>query len=194
MLINKLRLSKSYPYFSNMKKLKLDELNRIDIKTFKEVEKTPIMFVLDNVRSAHNVGAAFRTSDAFACKKLVLCGITAQPPHRDIHKTAIGATASVDWIYYKDTKSAIKALKEEGYKVYAIEQVDTPILLHEVSVQKDQQYALIMGNEVDGVADEVIALADGVIEIPQFGTKHSFNVSVTMGIVAWEFVKKIRLV
>jgi len=176
-----------------MKKLKLDQLNRIDVKTFKASPKVPVLFVLDNVRSAHNVGAAFRTSDAFACHSLILCGITAQPPHRDIHKTAIGATQSVDWKYFKTTHEAIEYLKLDGWKIYAVEQTDESIQLQDICVNADEKYALIMGNEVDGVDASLLPLTDGVIEIPQFGTKHSFNVSVTMGIVGWEFLKKIKL-
>lgn len=177
-----------------MRKLKLDELNRIDIKTYKSVEKHPVVFVLDNIRSAHNVGAAFRTSDAFCVEGLYLCGICAQPPHRDIHKTAIGATESVDWKYFENTTDALLDLKDQGYKLYAVEQVDESIELQNIEVQEGEKYALIMGNEVDGVSDEAIAMADGVVEIPQFGTKHSFNVSVSMGIVGWEFIKKIKLI
>lgn len=176
-----------------MRKLKLEELNRIDIPTYKEVEKTPLVFVLDNLRSGHNVGAAFRSSDAFCTKELLLCGITAQPPHRDIQKSALGATASVDWRYFEETTDAVISLKEEGYKVFAVEQVSNPILLHEFEVEIDSKYALVMGNEVEGVQSKVIELCDGVIEIPQFGTKHSFNVSVTMGIVGWELIRKLRL-
>jgi len=175
-----------------MRKLALKELGRISIEEFKKKEKTPLVVILDNVRSALNVGAAFRTADAFALKKIYLCGITAQPPHREILKTAIGATESMDWEYFKNTLDIVNRLKKEGYKVFAVEQADEKIWLQEVDIQKDKKIALIFGNEVSGVSEEVMNLVDGCIEVPQFGTKHSLNISVCMGIVIWEFFRKIR--
>lgn len=170
----------------------MDQLNRTDIDSFKSQEKTPIVLVLDNVRSMHNVGSAFRTADGFAIEKILLCGITATPPHREIEKTALGATQSVAWHHVKETTAAVQALKEEGFKVYAVEQADGATFLNDFQVNSADKYALVFGNEVHGVDEEVMALVDGCIEIPQFGTKHSFNVSVTMGIVMWDLIKKIR--
>lgn len=170
----------------------MDQLNRTDIDSFKSQEKTPIVLVLDNVRSMHNVGSAFRTADGFAIEKILLCGITATPPHREIEKTALGATQSVAWHHFKETTAAVQALKEEGFKVYAVEQADGATFLNDFQVNSADKYALVFGNEVHGVDEEVMALVDGCIEIPQFGTKHSFNVSVTMGIVMWDLIKKIR--
>lgn len=169
-----------------MKKLSMDELNRISPEEFKSKEKIKIVIVLDNIRSMHNVGSVFRTSDAFAIEKLYLCGITACPPHRDIEKSALGATASVQWEYFPDTLDAIKALKEDGYTVLAIEQAEHSVSLENYSFDANHSYAIIFGNEVDGVQQEVINASENCIEIPQFGTKHSFNVSVTTGIVMWQ--------
>lgn len=173
------------------KKLKLDQLNRVDVETFKEAEKIPLIIVLDNVRSMHNVGAVFRTSDAFLIEKIILCGITPQPPHREIHKAALGATESVDWIYEKDIVTALENLKKENYVIAGIEQTDKSQLLTEFTIDKSQKYALILGNEVDGISDEGLSLYDVFLEIPQFGTKHSLNVSVCGGIVIWEFFKNL---
>ena len=170
----------------------MDQLNRVDIESFKELEKTPITIVLDNVRSMHNVGSAFRTADGFAIEQIILCGITATPPHREIEKTALGATQSVDWTHYKETTDAVQALKEQGYKILAIEQAEGSISLEKFEISKDDKYAFVFGNEVHGVDEEVMELVDGCIEIPQFGTKHSFNVSVTIGIVLWDILKKIK--
>lgn len=177
-----------------MHKLSMDQLNRVDVNTFKSQEKSPIVIVMDNVRSMHNVGSAFRTADALAVERILLCGITGQPPHREIEKTALGATESVTWEYYKDTLDAINQLKAEGYQVYAIEQTDHSILLETFEPLSDKKYALVFGNEVHGVEEDVIQHADGTLEIPQFGTKHSFNVSVTIGIVLWDLINKLRFV
>lgn len=176
-----------------MRKLKLDELNRPDIEEFKAQEKLPVVVVLDNVRSMHNVGSVFRTADGFALEKVVLCGITAQPPHREIEKTALGATQSVDWIHYTDTVTAIDALRALGYEIVAIEQAENSKMLNTFQPDLNKKYALIFGNEVDGVSDEVMAKIDECIEIPQFGTKHSFNIVISAGIVFWDFFAKLKL-
>lgn len=175
-----------------MKKLSLKELNRIDVKSFKEKEKTPIIVVLDNIRSLNNVGSVFRTSDAFLIKKIILCGITAKPPHREIQKTALGATESVDWEYFKTTKEAVEVLRSQNCKIAAVEQADKSIMLDEYEVDKSKTLALIFGNEVKGVDDEVMEMIDECIEIPQFGTKHSFNISVSAGILIWDIFKKYK--
>ncbi len=174
-----------------MKKLKLDELGRIDTEEFKEKEKFPIVLVLDNIRSALNVGSAFRTADGFALEKIILCGISATPPHREILKTALGATESVVWQHYDDVENALLDLKKENYELLAIEQTDNSVFLNDFSIEKNKKYALIFGNEVEGVSDEALALCSSVVEIPQYGTKHSFNVSVCLGIVSWEFVRRM---
>ncbi|TDS12503.1 RNA methyltransferase [Sphingobacterium paludis] len=176
-----------------MQKLSMDELNRPDVESFKSQTKTPIVIILDNVRSMHNVGSAFRTADGFAIEKIVLCGITATPPHREIEKTALGATQSVVWEYVQDTTEAIHALKEDGYMILAIEQANGSTELQAAEVDSAQKYAFIFGNEVHGVSDEAMRDVDACLEIPQFGTKHSFNVSVTVGIVVWHFVQKLKL-
>ncbi len=176
-----------------MRKLKLDELNRVDVQEFKEQEKLPVVVVLDNVRSMHNVGSVFRTADGFSIEKVVLCGITAQPPHRDIEKTALGATLSVDWIHYEDTLTAVEKLRAEGYQIIAIEQAENSTMLNIFKLDTNQKYALIFGNEVNGVSDEVMEKIDECIEIPQFGTKHSFNIVISAGIVLWDFFAKLRL-
>ncbi len=176
-----------------MRKLKLDELNRPSVAEFKEQQKLPVVVVLDNVRSMHNIGSIFRTSDAFAVEQICLCGISAQPPHREIEKTALGATQSVDWTYYSEVEEAVNQLKKNGYKVIAIEQAESSTMLNEFIPTKEEKYALVFGNEVNGVSDEVMANADGCIEIPQFGTKHSFNIVVSAGIVLWDFFAKLNL-
>ncbi len=176
-----------------MKKLKLDELNRVDVETFKGQEKLPVVVVLDNVRSMHNVGSVFRTSDGFSIEKVILCGITAQPPHREIEKTALGATLAVDWLYFEDTLNAVEALRKDGYQIIAIEQAHHSIMLNSFKPLSDQKYALIFGNEVNGVSDEVMQKIDYCIEIPQFGTKHSFNIVISAGIVLWDFFAKLKL-
>ena len=176
-----------------MQKLKLDDLNRVSVEAFKEQEKLPLVVVLDNVRSMHNVGSVFRTGDGFSIKKLYLCGITARPPHREIEKTALGATASVDWVHVEDTLEAIATLRAEGYQIIAIEQAKGSTMLNTFQPAQDAKYALIFGNEVNGVSEEVMAQIDSCIEIPQFGTKHSFNIVISAGIVLWDFFAKLRL-
>jgi tRNA G18 (ribose-2'-O)-methylase SpoU len=172
-----------------MRKLSMDELGRKSVEDFKLADKKPLVVVMDNIRSMHNVGSVFRTADAFLISGICLCGFTPQPPHRDIHKTALGATDSVDWLYYEKTTDAVLALKERGFKVLAIEQTEGSILLNEY-VQSNMPLAFVFGNEVDGVSDEVIQLCDGMIEIPQWGMKHSLNISVAAAVVLWEFVRK----
>ncbi|UKJ06313.1 TrmH family RNA methyltransferase [Solitalea lacus] len=176
-----------------MRKLKLDELNRVSVEEFKDQEKLPIVIVLDNVRSMNNIGSIFRTSDAFALEGIYLCGITAQPPHRDIEKTALGATQSVDWFYFATTEEAVADLHAEGYEVLAIEQAENSIMLQDFKPINGKKYALIFGNEVNGVGDDVMKMVDKCLEIPQFGTKHSFNIVVSMGIVGWDFCSKLKL-
>ncbi|MGN0001926.1 MAG: RNA methyltransferase [Sphingobacterium composti] len=175
-----------------MQKLSMDQLNRVDVESFKELEKTPFTIVLDNVRSMHNVGSAFRTADGFAIEQILLCGITATPPHREIEKTALGATQSVEWTHYKETTEALQQLKQQGYKIFAIEQAENSTSLEQFEISTNDKYAFVFGNEVHGVDEEVMQIVDGCIEIPQFGTKHSFNVSVTIGIVLWDILKKIK--
>ena len=176
-----------------MKKLTSDELNRINISEFKLATKSPFIVVLDNIRSLNNIGSVFRSSDAFLVESIYLCGITAQPPHKDIHKTALGATESVDWKYFENTLTAIHELKQKGYKIISVEQAEKSILLQDFVIKEGEKYALILGHEVKGVAQEILNISDYVLEIPQFGTKHSFNVSVTTGIVLWDLFRKHRL-
>lgn len=173
-----------------MRKLSLKELNRPSIAEFRAMPKAPIALILDNVRSALNVGSAFRTADAFALEKVYLCGITATPPHREILKTAIGATESVAWAYEKDTAALVRQLQSEGCLVFAVEQAEQRTWLQEVQVQHGQKYALVFGNEVEGVSQAVMDIVDGCIEAPQFGTKHSLNIAVCIGIVVWEFFRQ----
>jgi 23S rRNA (guanosine2251-2'-O)-methyltransferase len=175
-----------------MRKLKLEELGRSSIEEFKKQKKLPITIILDNVRSMHNVGSVFRTSDAFAVEQIFLCGITGQPPHREIEKTALGATRSIHWEYFSDIKEAIRKLKDKDYHITAIEQAENSIKLNGFKPDKNKKYALIFGNEVNGVSDEAMLLIDECIEIPQFGTKHSFNIVVTAGIVLWDFFAKLN--
>lgn len=174
-----------------MRKLKLHELQRPDIDTYRGLEKHPLVVVADNIRSAMNIGAIFRTADAFAIEKIILCGISAVPPNREITKTAIGATESVDWYYENDIVKAITHLKDNGYQVIGIEQTNRSILLSDFSFQNGKM-AVVFGNEVDGISDTILHLLDACIEIPQFGTKHSLNVSVCAGIVMWEMVKYLK--
>lgn len=176
-----------------MKKLKLDELNRLSVEEYKSADKHPVVLVLDNIRSMHNVGAAFRTGDAFKVEKVYLCGVTARPPHREIHKSALGAEDSVAWEYFPKTSDAVIRLKEEGYVIGSIEQAQGSQMLQDFTPDKNKKYAFVFGNEVFGVEEDVIALTDICLEIPQFGTKHSFNVSVTMGIVLWDYATKVIL-
>jgi 23S rRNA (guanosine2251-2'-O)-methyltransferase len=175
-----------------MRKLKLDELGRVGIDDFKKQDKLPLVVILDNVRSMHNIGSIFRTSDGFAVEKIFLCGITAQPPHREIEKTALGATQSIEWIYKEHVTDAIKELKVSGYKIIAIEQAEDSIMLTGFAPLTTEKYALIFGNEVQGVSDEAMTMIDACIEIPQFGTKHSFNIVVSAGIVLWDFFSKLN--
>lgn len=170
----------------------MDQLNRMSVSDFKATKKTPLVVVLDNVRSMHNVGSVFRTADGFAVEKIVLCGITGQPPHREIEKTALGATESIDWVYEADAASAIAGLKSEGYRICAVEQVAGSVSLDEFRPDPAEKYALVFGNEVHGVSDAVLKITDTCLEIPQFGTKHSFNISVTAGILLWDFYCKMR--
>ena len=173
------------------RKLKNSELNRLNIQEFKRRNKTPLIIVLDNIRSLNNIGSVFRTSDAFLIKKIYLCGITARPPHKDIHKTALGATDSVEWEYFKDTTEAINRLKNEQVKIVSIEQVENAVLLQDFKPETQTTYALVFGNEVKGVQQKIIDMSDYCIEIPQFGTKHSLNISVSAGIVMWDFFHKM---
>lgn len=176
-----------------MKKLSMEELNRLSVEEFKEVDKSPIIIVLDNIRSLNNVGSAFRTSDAFLIEKIYLCGITGTPPHRDIQKTALGATDSVAWEYKSTTLEALEEIKSKGYEICAFEQVEGSVKLNEFDAKENHKYALVFGNEVFGVEDEVVNASDHVIEISQLGTKHSLNISVTLGIGIWDFMTKMGL-
>ena len=175
-----------------MRKLKNEELGRMSVEEYKAEKKRPIVIVLDNVRSMHNVGSAFRTADAFLIEKIYLCGITAKPPHREINKTALGATESVAWAHREKTMEVVEQLKEEGYKIICVEQADESVPLQDFMPYHDCKYCIIFGNEVFGVEDEVVAAADTCLEIPQFGTKHSLNVSVSIGVVMWDFFKKLE--
>jgi tRNA G18 (ribose-2'-O)-methylase SpoU len=175
-----------------MKKLSMADLNRISAEEFKSSEKMPLVLVLDDVRSAYNVGSIFRTADAFRIAGIYLCGISARPPHKDITKTALGATESVDWKYFPDATEAIGELKEAGFRIFAIEQADKSLMLNDFYPGQDHKMALIFGHEVHGVKDELLKEADGCIEIPQFGTKHSFNVAISAGIVLWDIWNKLN--
>ena len=175
-----------------MRKLRNNELGRISVSTFKKTTKTPIIVVLDNIRSLNNVGAVFRTSDAFLIEKIYLCGITATPPHREIHKTALGATESVDWEYKENTLALVNELKAQGVLVAAIEQVENSVMLDEFSLDATKKIAIVLGNEVKGVQQEVVSAADYCIEIPQKGTKHSLNISVSCGVVLWDLYQKFQ--
>ncbi|MDR0437118.1 MAG: RNA methyltransferase [Bacteroidales bacterium] len=174
-------------------KKEISELNRLNVEEFKSIEKIPLVVVLDNIRSQHNVGAVFRTCDAFLVEKIYLCGITATPPNREIHKAALGATESVDWEYFEKTTDVINSLKHHGFSIFALEQTQNSISFFEFGTDYKSApatpTALILGNEVDGISDDVMALVDGALEIPQFGTKHSLNVSVSAGIAIWEIFK-----
>ena len=176
---------------SELRKLKITEMNRLSVEEFKEAEKLPLVVVLDEVRSLHNIGAVFRTSDAFLVNCIYLCGITATPPHPEMHKTALGAEYTVDWKYCKQTQEAVNELHAEGYTVLAIEQCEGSTMLDHLVLDPNKKYAIVMGNEVKGVQQEVVDMCDGCIEIPQYGTKPSLNVSVTTGIVLWEFANKM---
>ncbi len=174
-----------------MRKLENKELERKSVTDFKEAEKTPIIILLDDIRSLHNIGSVFRTADAFLIEKIYLCGITAIPPNKEIHKTALGATETVAWEYQKEVTDVIGLLKKESVSVFAIEQVENAIFLHNFQAKKNKKYALVFGNEVYGVSQKAIELCDGSIEIPQLGTKHSLNISVSAGIVVWDLFQKL---
>lgn len=174
-----------------MRKLEVTELNRISTEEFKEAKKLPLVVVLDNVRSLYNVGSVFRTSDAFLVEKICLCGITSTPPNPEIHKTALGAEFSVDWQSYPTAQEAVRELQSQGYFVYTIEQVEGSVMLPDLKLDPMKKYAVVLGNEVKGVQQEVVDMSDGCIEIPQYGTKHSLNVSVTAGVIIWTFFEKI---
>ena len=175
-----------------MRKLKITELNRLTTEEFKSREKTPLIVVLDNVRSLHNVGSVFRTSDAYLVEAVYLCGITSTPPHAEIHKSALGAENSVEWKYFEETAEAINELKAKGFEVLAIEQAEGSTMLNALEINPAKKYAVVLGNEVKGVQQTVVDACDGCIEIPQYGTKHSLNVSVTAGIIIWEFFKFLK--
>ncbi|UWX55551.1 RNA methyltransferase [Maribacter litopenaei] len=175
-----------------MRKLKNEELDRLDVEEFKKSDKIPVCIILDNIRSLNNIGSVFRTSDAFLVKKIYLCGITAKPPHKDIHKTALGATESVEWEYVEDILGLMTGLSSQGYMNLAIEQAEGAQMLQEFSPQKTGKYALVFGNEVKGVQQKVVDICDSVLEIPQFGTKHSLNISVSVGVVVWDFWSKLQ--
>jgi 23S rRNA (guanosine2251-2'-O)-methyltransferase len=174
-----------------MRKLTMDELGRKTVQEFKQAIKNPIVTVLDNIRSMHNVGSVFRTADAFLLEGICLCGYTAQPPHRDIHKTALGATETVDWIYFSTALEAVQQLQQRKYKVFAIEQTEASISLEKFYAEADEKIAVVFGNEVDGVSNDVLKICDGCIEIPQFGMKHSLNISVAAGIVLWKLSEPV---
>jgi len=176
-----------------MRKLRNDELDRLEVTAFKEAKKLPVIIVLDNIRSLNNIGSVFRTADAFLVEKIYLCGITAKPPHKDIHKTALGATESVAWEYAESTLELIEKFKSEEKEVIAIEQVQGSTMLNAFLPKKDKTYVLVFGNEVKGVQQEVVNKANGTIEIPQFGTKHSLNISVSAGVVIWDFWSKLNV-
>ncbi|WP_299105921.1 RNA methyltransferase [uncultured Tenacibaculum sp.] len=175
-----------------MRKLKNNELGRISVDEFKQASKTPIIVVLDNIRSLNNIGSVFRTSDAFLIEKIYLCGITATPPNKEIHKTALGATESVAWEYVEDTLELVEKLKEQGVQVFSIEQAENATMLDTFKTENNQTYAVVFGNEVKGVQQDVVSASHGCIEIPQLGTKHSLNISVSCGVVLWDLFTKMR--
>ena len=174
------------------RKLKITELNRISAEEFKKADKLPLVVILDNVRSLHNIGSVFRTSDAFRVECIYLCGITTTPPHPEMHKTALGAEFTVDWKYVNNAVEAVDNLRQEGYVVFSVEQAENSIMLENIQLEQGRRYAVVLGNEVKGVQQEVIDHSDGCIEIPQYGTKHSLNVSVTAGIVIWDLFKQLK--
>lgn len=175
-----------------MRKLKNSELDRKSLEEFKQADKSPVIVVLDNVRSLNNIGSVFRTSDALLVEAIYLCGITATPPHRELHKTALGAEDSVKWKYFKNTEEAVKELKEKNFEIFSVEQTENSTSLEKFKVVTNQKYALIFGNEVKGVQQKIVDMSSGCIEIPQFGTKHSFNISVSCGIVLWDLFSKMN--
>ncbi|MEC3966797.1 RNA methyltransferase [Flagellimonas halotolerans] len=174
------------------RKLENSELDRLDVASFKEAKKSHIIIILDNVRSLNNIGSVFRTADAFLVQKIYLCGITATPPHKDIRKTALGATESVEWEYKEDTLELVGALRQRGVKIVSVEQAQNAVMLNDYQVKPDETIALIFGNEVKGVSQEVVNASDTVLEIPQFGTKHSLNISVSTGVVVWDIWSKLN--
>lgn len=176
-----------------MRKLRTVEMHRLSVEEFKEAEKLPLIVVLDDVRSLYNVGSVFRSCDAFRVEAVYLCGITATPPNAEIHKTALGGEDAVDWLYFQNTEEAVQKLHDDGYFVYSIEQVEHSTKLQTLQLDNNKRYAVIFGNEVKGVKQNIVDAGDGCLEIPQFGTKHSLNVSVTAGIVVWEFAKAMKL-
>jgi tRNA G18 (ribose-2'-O)-methylase SpoU len=175
-----------------MRKLENSELERKSIEDFKQAKKTPLILILDDIRSLHNIGSVFRTADAFLIEKIYLCGITATPPNKEIHKTALGATETVVWEHYENVISIIEKLKADDVMTLAIEQVESAVFLQNFEIQKGKKYALVFGNEVHGVSQEAVALCDGCIEIPQLGTKHSLNIAVSAGIVVWDLFQKMK--
>lgn len=191
MLLQNRQISFIFFYLCPMRKLSMDELNRPTVEEFKNTKKLSITLLLDNIRSLHNVGSIFRTADGFAIEKIILCGITGQPPHREIEKTALGATQSIAWEYEKEITDAIIRLRAENYQITAVEQADNSIYLDEYKPDPNLKHALILGNEVNGVSDEAMGMIDNCLEIPQFGTKHSLNVVVSAGIILWDFYAKI---
>lgn len=176
-----------------MRKLKLSELNRITVEEFKQSSKTPIIIILDNIRSLHNIGSVFRTADAFRLESIYLCGITGTPPNKEIHKSALGATESVEWKYFENTIDAVNILKENNYTILIVEQAEGSISLEELTIESSEKIALVFGNEINGVDEKIMTLANKCVEIPQFGTKHSLNISVSVGIVVWELFRKIYI-
>ena len=176
-----------------MRKLKNSELGRVNVEEFKSVDKLPLIVILDNIRSLNNIGSVFRTSDAFLIEKIYLCGITASPPNKEIQKTALGATQSVAWEYVENITTLIQKLKDSKIKIVSIEQTENSTMLQNFEISRDQKYAIIFGNEVKGIQQEVVSASDICVEIPQFGTKHSLNISVTCGLVLWDLIKKIKL-
>lgn len=175
-----------------MRKLKNSELDRLSVEAFKQSAKTPLIIILDNIRSLNNIGSVFRTSDAFLIEKIYLCGITAKPPHKDIHKTALGSTDTVDWEYIENTLDIVKKLKAKNVKILSIEQAENATLLNNFKPQQLTKYALVFGNEVKGISQEVVNASDVVVEIPQYGTKHSLNISVSAGVVIWDLFSKLN--
>jgi len=175
-----------------MQKLSMDELNRVTVEEFKKQDKVPLVIVLDNIRSLNNIGSVFRTGDAFAIKAIYLCGITGTPPHKEIHKTALGSTESVEWKYFENTSDALDSLRTDGFLIYAIEQASGSIMLNEYSPDLERSTALVFGNEVNGVDEKLFDKVNGVIEIPQYGTKHSLNVAVSVGILVWHYILTIK--
>ena len=176
-----------------MRKLKNNELNRLTVEEYQKAKKIPLVVVLDNIRSCNNIGSVFRTSDALLIEKIYLCGITATPPNKEIHKTALDAEKSVPWKYFEKTEDAVNELKKEGFKVFAIEQVENSVPLPDFKPEPNEKLAVIFGNEVKGVLQKVVDISDGSIEIPQYGTKHSFNISVSAGIILWDIFQKLTL-